>query len=99
MIVGEGGVSPEYFLQKMQWWEVNRYLVGMRRRYHPQWENTRALQWWLACMFHDKKHGAPPSHPEDLYKFGWEEKSQPEEPQISEEEAAEMQKMMDKFRW
>ena len=81
--MGEGGVAPDYFLHRMSWWEVNRYLAGLHRRYHTPWENTRALQWFLACMFNDsKKHPAPKS-PQDLYKFGWEEEK-PEE--ITEEE-------------
>lgn len=99
MIVGEGGVAPEYFLYRMQWWEINRYLAGMQRRKHPLWETTRALQWWLTCMFSDRKKGSPPRHPEELYKFGWEENKPSNEPQLTEEEAADMQKMMDNFKW
>ena len=99
MIVGEGGLDPEYFLHKMQWWEVNRYLAGLRRRAHTPWENTRALQWWLACMFHNKKEGAPPAMPHDMYKFTWEEDDQPVEAQMTEEEAERLQKEMDRFQW
>lgn len=71
--MGEGGVAPDYFLHRMQWWEVNRYLDGLHRRYHTPWENTRALQWWLVRMFGDSKKGIMPNNPEDLYKFIWEE--------------------------
>lgn len=98
MIVGEGGVSPEYFLNRMQWWEVQHYLIGLRRRYHSEWETTRALQWWLVCMF-PGKNNTPPSSAQDMYKYSWEEESEPVESQITPEEAAAMQKMMDKFRW
>lgn len=98
MIVGEGGVSPEYFLNRMQWWEVQHYLIGLRRRYHSGWEEVRSLQWWLACMFHDKKQGAAPNHPQDLYKFIWEDEP-PESNPMSEADIAEMQDMINKFKW
>ena len=89
MIVGEGGIDPQYFLHRMEWWEVNRYLAGIRRRYHGQWETTRALQWWLARMFGDSKKGIQPRNPSDLYKFPW-EKDAPQE-EITDEEIAALQ--------
>ena len=96
--MGEGGVAPDYFLYKMQWWEVNRYLAGIHRRHRTAWENTRALQWFLACMFNDsKKHPAPKS-PQDLYKFGWEEE-QTTAPDITEQDAKDLQEMMRDFKW
>lgn len=91
-------MSPDYFLHQMRWWEVNRYLAGMRRRYRPTWESTRALQWWLTCMFSDRKKSSPPAHPDDLYQFTW-EKRQPVGPQITPEEAREMQEMMNNYKW
>ena len=98
--MGEGGVAPEYFLYRMQWWEVNRYLNGLQRRAHTAWENTRALQWWLACMFHDKKHGSPPASPADIYQFGWEKDHQEEnQPAYTPEEATAFQKEMGNHQW
>ena len=87
----------------MQWWEVNRYLAGFHRRCHTQWETTRSLQWFLACMFNDnKKHPAPRS-PQDLYKFGWEEQQQANNGP-TEEEAKEIQELLAEcnngnFKW
>ena len=98
MIVGEGGVSPEYFLYKMQWWEVNRYLPGMHRRYRSTFRAARMLQWWLACMFHAKDK-TPPNHPKDLYQFEWEEEEHQDAPVMSEEEAQKLQEEMDRFMW
>ena len=82
----------------MQWWEVNRYLAGMRRRYRPEWETTRRLEWTLACMFWDKKNGAPPHDPQAFYKFPW-EKAEDDAPAITDEEKAEAQEMMRNFTW
>lgn len=81
----------------MKWWEVNRYLAGMRRRYRPEWETTRRLEWTLACMFWDKKNGAPPHDPKAFYKFPWE--NEDEAPAITDEEKAEAQEMMRNFTW
>ena len=98
--MGEGGVSPDYFLHKMQWWEVNRYLTGLHRRYRSSYESARLLQWTLACMFHDKKNGAPPSSPQDFYKFSWEEDSQQQSSsEITEQEAADLRQMMADYKW
>ena len=84
----------------MEWWEVNRYLAGMHRRYRTPWETTRALQWWLASMFHDPKKGSGPAKPEDMYKFGWEEDAQDQsEAQLTPEEAEKLQQEMSSHRW
>lgn len=82
----------------MRWWEVNRYLAGIHRRHRTAWENTRALQWFLARMFGDSKKNNIPSSPQDFYKFGWEE-DQPDtaEPEDWEQNKKDLQEMMDAF--
>ena len=100
MIVGEGGIDPTYFLYRMQWWEVNRYLDGLHRRHRTAWENTRALQWFLARMFGDSKKNNIPSSPQDFYKFSWEEDRQDQPAsEITEQEAADLQQMMADYKW
>ena len=83
----------------MSWWEVNRYLTGLHRRYHPTYESARMLQWFLACMFNDSKKHAAPQSPQDLYKFGWEEEQTTSAAEISEQDAKDLQEMMDNFQW
>lgn len=85
-------------MYRMQWWEVNRYLTGLHRRYHPTYEAARMLQWFLACMFNDSKKHAAPQSPQDFYKFAWEE-DQTSLPDITEQDAKELQEMMDNFQW
>lgn len=87
-------MAPEYFLNRMQWWEVNHYLAGMYRRHRTAWMNTRSLQWWLACMFHDKKNGAPPQSPDALYKFAWED----DMPPITEDDADYLEQLCKEYR-
>lgn len=74
----------------MQWWEVNRYLAGIHRRHRTAWENTRALQWFLARMFGDSKKNNIPSSPQDFYKFAWEE----EHHEVSEQDQQDLQDLM-----
>ena len=100
MIVGEGGLAPEYFLYKMQWWEINQYLAGMHRRYHATYRAARMLQWWMVCMWHGKDT-VPPSSSEKMYKFAWEEEEEElaNAPIMTEEEAQNLQKEMEGFQW
>lgn len=98
MIVGEGGIDPTYFLYRMQWWEVNRYLDGLHRRHRTAWENTRALQWFLARMFGDSKKNNIPADPQSFYKFAWEEE-QSSAAEITDDDARELQEMMQNYKF
>ena len=42
-IVGEGGLSPEYFMHRMTVAEAISYLRGQDRRHRQGWEQTRLL--------------------------------------------------------
>ena len=72
----------------MEWWEVNRYLAGIRRRYHAQWETTRWTISHLANMFRGK--GQQPIKPSDFVTFPW-EKEETQAPTITDEEIADLQ--------
>ena len=43
LVVGEGGVSPEYFLRQMSVGEAKDYIKGLNRRHRQTWEQTRML--------------------------------------------------------
>lgn len=43
LVVGEGGVSPEYFLRRMSVGEAKDYIKGLNRRHRQTWEQTRML--------------------------------------------------------
>ena len=79
-MVGEGGVSPAYFLREMAWWEVQRYIAGLRRRARSGWEQTRWLGWLVSAMLGNKRHESP----DDLMPFPWER--EPVDP-VQEEQA------------
>jgi hypothetical protein len=76
----------------MEWWEVNRYLAGIRRRYHAQWETTRWTISHLANMFRGK--GQQPIKPSDIVTFPW-EKDEQDKQTITDDEIAALQAEMD----
>lgn len=50
-------------------------------------------------MFSDSKKSTPPSDPQALYKFGWEEEEKVPPPEMSEEEYAEELRLLREFKW
>ena len=67
IIVGEGGISPDYFLHRMEWWEIRHFLRGLQRRYRTLWEQAR----WQNFV-HCKILGASIEEQQDLAVFPWE---------------------------
>lgn len=47
-VVGEGGVDPGYFLDKMSFIEVRLFLDGLNKRNRDAWEQTRILAYIIA---------------------------------------------------
>jgi hypothetical protein len=86
----------------MQWWEINRFMSGLQRRYHAQYDAIRHLQWYITCAFHNEKSAQPaPQHPQDLYKFTWEKEIDhaAEAPTLTEKDAKELQELITGFKW
>lgn len=77
-IVGEGGVSPEYFHRHMTFCEADDYLAGLHRRYHPGWEMAR-MQADVAAKCAGNKEGLKEM------VFPWESETK-HAPEVSEEE-------------
>lgn len=53
----------------MQWWEVQRFIDGMRKRARNQWESTRWLAWLVGKMLGGLKNI---DDPQELSTFPWE---------------------------
>ena len=70
LVVGEGGVSPEYFLRQMSVGEAKDYIKGLNRRHRQTWEQTRML-----CRF---VHGAGGGKNFDL-PFSWDHENEEQE--------------------
>lgn len=81
LVVGEGGVSPEYFMRRMSVAEVKDYIKGLNRRHRQTWEQTRLL-----CRF---VYGAAGGKNFEM-PFSWdnENEEQEEKREATEEELA-----------
>lgn len=67
MIVGEAGVSPDYFLSKMSPDEAADFLEGFRRREREAWERAR-IGWCLQVSDAQNKSAT------ELFPFTWDSK-------------------------
>lgn len=68
LIVGEAGVEPRYFFEKMTADEAADFLEGYRRRGRESWEIARRGWWNIACLLGSIKDGA---EIEELFPFPW----------------------------
>lgn len=66
MIVIQAGISPEYFLDKMQWYEVDEVLCNLAEKERESWEQTRLISYVIAQTNSTKR-----LKPTDIIKFRW----------------------------
>lgn len=66
--MGECGVAPDYFLDKMSAVEIEAYLDGYNKRQRASWEQTRIL----ACMS-VQPHSRKKITPESIFPLPWDE--------------------------
>lgn len=81
--VGEGGMSPEYFMHALTFWEAVLFAKGVHRRYHTVWETARYVAFYAAAP-HCKGFDF-----EKLGKFPWEKED--EAPVDKEQELREIE--------
>ena len=93
-MVGEGGITPSYFLDKMTLGEVESFLVGFDRRNRDAWEQTRMLGYIIAQANSSKKLNRT-----DILRFPWDEETS-EPSRVSDEERnrlREKAKLMEQY--
>jgi hypothetical protein len=66
--VVECGIQPDYFLDKMQWYEVDACLNGLENKNKDSWEQTRFLSYITAQVNSSKK-----LKPTDILSFKWDD--------------------------
>ena len=64
----ECGIQPDYFLDKMQWYEVDACLNGLENKNKDSWEQTRFLSYITAQVNSSKK-----LKPTDILSFKWDD--------------------------
>ena len=77
----ECGIQPDYFLDKMQWYEVDSCLNGLEGKNKNGWEQTRFLSYITAQVNSSKK-----LKPTDIMQFTWDEESSTNDTSISNED-------------
>ena len=96
LIVGEIGIERRTFLYDIQFWEVRRIIKGYRRR------DMLKLQLMAECTYaamyamRDPKGMTPQKMFPDLFKP---EDDDTPAPEITEQDAKDLQEMMDNFKW
>lgn len=89
--VGEGGMSPEYFMHTLTFWEAVLFAKGVHRRYHAAWETARYTAFYAAAP-HCKDF-----HFGDMGQFPW-EKEDAEVPLTPEQQEAELKALRERIR-
>ena len=95
MLVGEIGIDRRAFLYDLRYWEVLRIIKGYRRR---DWLKLQLMaECTYAAMYamRDPKGMTPQKMFPELFKV----EDEPEAPTITEQDAKEMQELMDNFKW
>lgn len=67
-VVGEGGIAPDYFLDKMDFIEAESFLDGLNRRNRESWEQTRLLGYIIA-----QSNSTKTLKQTDILRFPWDE--------------------------
>lgn len=66
VIVVVCGISPSYFLDEMQMYEIDACLDGISMKYRPNWEQCRMVSYMIAQVNSTKQ-----LKPTDIMKFEW----------------------------
>lgn len=69
VIVGKGGISPSYFLDRMTWYEVDACLDAIDYRERTGWEQIRMLGYITA-----QAHSTKALKYSDIIRFDWDKK-------------------------
>lgn len=68
IVVVEGGIDAEYFLDRMQSYELDAIINGIENKQRPSWEQTRMIMYMIAQCNSTKS-----LNPIDILKFNWDE--------------------------
>lgn len=90
MAVIELGISPEYFLDKMQFYEIPELVKGLNVKHKESWEQTRFISYITAQVNSTKK-----LKPTDILKFSWDSDVPDKDTSISNDD---IQRLKDKSK-
>lgn len=66
LVVVECGIEPDYFLDRMKWYEVEACIKGLENKNKASWEQCRFISYMIAQVNSTKK-----LKPTDILSFNW----------------------------
>ncbi|MDR1335245.1 MAG: hypothetical protein LBK22_00260 [Tannerella sp.] len=87
VIVVQCGISPDYFLDRMQWYEVDACLKGLGLSERAGWEQTRYI-----CYVTAQVNSRKQLKPSDILGFGWDGEAPEDAPGITGEDFERMKR-------
>lgn len=88
----ECGFDPEYFLDRMEPYEIQAALNGARLRDRDSWEQTRLIAYVLA-----QSNSTKPLKPEDILKFPWDNVKHDSETSVSNDDVERLKRKAEEF--
>lgn len=81
LVVVECGIDPDYFLDRMKWYEVEACIKGLENKNKASWEQCRFLSYIIAQVNSTKK-----LKPTDILSFNWDKVEEDKNTAISDED-------------
>ena len=80
-MVVECGIDPDYFLDRMKWYEVEACIKGLETKNKTSWEQCRFLSYIIAQVNSTKK-----LKPTDILSFTWDKEEDNKNTMITNED-------------
>lgn len=95
IVMANTSIAPEYFLDKMTWYELNGIMDEIQEKNQRSWEQTRMLATHFVNCFAEKT-----IQPVELMPFSWDklpEKKPVEKPDMSPDKIKKMETFINNF--
>lgn len=80
-MVVECGINPDYFLDRMKWYEVEACIKGLENKNKASWEQCRFISYMIAQVNSTKK-----LNPTDILSFNWDKEEENKNTMITNED-------------
>lgn len=80
-MVVECGINPDYFLDRMKWYEVEACIKGLENKNKASWEQCRFISYMIAQVNSTKK-----LKPTNILSFNWDKEEENKNTMITNED-------------